>query len=90
MYAAELAGLAADGSGLQVDFVYTREAPPGWLEPIGRVRPDQLLSGVGGQPTESAFVCGPTGFVEAVANVLASSALPANRIRTERFGPTGG
>jgi ferredoxin-NADP reductase len=90
MYADELAALAADGSGLQVEFVYTREAPPGWSGPIGRVRPEQLLTDIGGRPAESAFVCGPTGFVEAVANVLAGSALPGNRIKTERFGPTGG
>jgi ferredoxin-NADP reductase len=90
MYADELASIAADGSGVDVDFVYTREAPPGWPGPVGRVRPEQLLAGVRGQAAEAAFVCGPTGFVEAVANILAGSGLEASRIRTERFGPTGG
>jgi ferredoxin-NADP reductase len=90
MYADELAAIAADGSGVDVELVYTREAPPGWPGPVGRVRPDQLLAGVRRQAAEAAFVCGPTGFVEAVANILAASGLEASRIRTERFGPTGG
>ncbi len=33
------------------------------------------------------FVCGPTGFVEAVANLLVAAGHDAARIRTERFGP---
>ena len=36
-----------------------------------------------------AFVCGPTRLVEGVANTLLEIGIPARRIRTERFGPTG-
>ena len=36
------------------------------------------------------FVCGPTGFVEAVADFLVDAGHDPRRIRTERFGPTGG
>jgi ferredoxin-NADP reductase len=90
MYAEELTDLAGDGSGLDVDFAYTRQAPADWTGSVGRVQPAQLLAGVGGQPAEAAFVCGPTGFVEAMADVLAGSGLDPGRIRTERFGPTGG
>jgi ferredoxin-NADP reductase len=36
------------------------------------------------------FVCGPTGFVEMVATTLVSLGHPPERVRTERFGPTGG
>jgi len=35
------------------------------------------------------YVCGPTLLVEAVANALVQMELPIERIRTERFGPTG-
>jgi ferredoxin-NADP reductase len=35
------------------------------------------------------YVCGPTALVEVAANALARLGLPADRIRTERFGPTG-
>jgi ferredoxin-NADP reductase len=36
----------------------------------------------------SVFVCGPTGFVEAVSDALLALGHPEERIRTERFGPT--
>jgi ferredoxin-NADP reductase len=34
-------------------------------------------------------VCGPTPFVEAVANALTGLGHDPGRIKTERFGPTG-
>jgi ferredoxin-NADP reductase len=34
--------------------------------------------------------CGPTGFVEGVAEALVALGHDPARIRTERFGPTGG
>jgi ferredoxin-NADP reductase len=36
------------------------------------------------------FVCGPTGFVEHVANLLVQLGRDPHAIKTERFGPTGG
>jgi ferredoxin-NADP reductase len=36
------------------------------------------------------FVCGPTPFVEGAAAALVDLGHDAARIRTERFGPTGG
>jgi ferredoxin-NADP reductase len=35
-------------------------------------------------------VCGPTPLVEAVAAALVDLGLPPDRVKTERFGPTGG
>jgi ferredoxin-NADP reductase len=40
-------------------------------------------------PGALAFVCGPTGFVEAVAGGLVELGLDPPRVKTERFGPTG-
>ena len=40
------------------------------------------------EPT--CYVCGPTGFVELVADLLVAAGHDTKRIRTERFGPTGG
>ena len=37
----------------------------------------------------TAFVCGSNGFVEAATRLLLDTGLPPERIRTERFGPTG-
>jgi len=36
------------------------------------------------------FVCGPTSLVETAAAMLLELGHDASRIRTERFGPTGG
>jgi ferredoxin-NADP reductase len=35
------------------------------------------------------FVCGPTLLVESVADSLVEIGIPPERIKTERFGPTG-
>jgi ferredoxin-NADP reductase len=37
-----------------------------------------------------AFVCGPTSFVETVAEGLVGLGYPPGRVKTERFGGTGG
>jgi ferredoxin-NADP reductase len=37
-----------------------------------------------------AYVCGPAGFVEAVSQTLVQSGYPPERVKTERFGATGG
>jgi ferredoxin-NADP reductase len=36
------------------------------------------------------YVCGPTAFVEVAASGLVELGHDAERIKTERFGPTGG
>ena len=35
------------------------------------------------------YLCGPTALVENAANALVRLGLPPDRVRTERFGPTG-
>jgi ferredoxin-NADP reductase len=37
-----------------------------------------------------AFVCGPTPLVETVATTLVGLGHEPTRVKTERFGPTGG
>jgi ferredoxin-NADP reductase len=46
-------------------------------------------AGFSPQAQPHVFVCGPTGFVEAVASALVSIGHQPERIRTERFGPSG-
>jgi ferredoxin-NADP reductase len=89
LYRDELARLA-NGSRA-VTITLTREAPAGWAGPLGRVGPE-LLSTAGWPPEEAplCFVCGPTPFVEVVADALVKLGHGAPNIRTERFGPTGG
>ena len=91
LYAGELARREQAGDGLEVTYVYTRTAPPGSGQPTGRINATTLTS-AGWPPDKSpaVFVCGPTGFVEAVADLLVRSGHGAGAIKTERFGPSGG
>ena len=90
-YAAELRSLERAGDGLDVAYVYTRTAPEGWPRPPGRIGADDLTAhGWRADVEPSCFVCGPTGFVEAVADILIDLGHDPRRIKTERFGPTGG
>jgi ferredoxin-NADP reductase len=88
LYARELAEPA---DGVEITITYTRRAPPGWSGPARRV--DRELLEQAGWPPEDAprvFACGPTTFVEAVAGTLVAMGHDPARVRTERFGATGG
>jgi ferredoxin-NADP reductase len=69
----------------------TRSQPPGWTGYARRVDAD-MLAEVGPDPAEQprVYVCGPTPFVEVVADALVDRGHDPQRVRTERFGPTGG
>lgn len=87
MYASELARLPG---GVDVSFRYTREAPEGYRGRVGRLdRRDIVADGWPADFAPSCFVCGPTGFVEAVADILVDEGHLPPRIKTERFGPVG-
>jgi ferredoxin-NADP reductase len=89
IYREELDGLG--GGGLTVVHTLTRSQPSGWTGYARRVDRELLLE-VGPAPAERprAYVCGPTPFVEAVAEALVQLGHEPSAIRTERFGPTGG
>ena len=91
IYREELEELAGRGDGFEAFFTLTREQPDGWRG-FGRRVDRELLDEVGWPAGDDplAYVCGPTGFVEAVASALVETGLPSLRIKTERFGPTGG
>ena len=78
-------------AGVEVVHTLTRAQPPGWSGRAGRV--DEALLGEVAWPAAReplAFVCGPTAFVEVVAQTLVELGYPPARVKTERFGPTGG
>ncbi len=77
--------------GVDVTQIYTRTTPEGWPSPPRRISVADVNSY--GWPAEfepTCFVCGPTGFVEAVADMLVALGHDPSRVKTERFGPTGG
>ena len=91
LYADEFRHRATADTGLTVRYAYTREVPAGWTEPPHRVNAATIAAET--WPPDLAptcYVCGPTAFVEAVANLLIAARHDASHIRTERFGPTGG
>lgn len=91
IYRDELARLADGGDGLDVVHTLTRTQPPGW-DGYSRRVDRELLDEVAPAPSELAvaYVCGPTPFVEAFAEGLVGLGHDPQRIRIERFGPTGG
>jgi ferredoxin-NADP reductase len=91
IYADELATLTRDADGVEIAHTLTRSTPEGWPGRRGRVD-RALLAQLAWAPDERplAYVCGPTGFVEAVASALVELGHDPRRVLTERFGPTGG
>ena len=83
-YADELRRRAQDDHGLEVTVVQTRFGAD-----ARRITAADLATH--GWPAELApacFVCGPTGFVETVADILVALGHDPRRVRTERFGPS--
>lgn len=90
-YPGELRARAGSDAGLAVTVTYSRQVPPGHARPPARLGGADLRR-AGWPPGQAAtcFVCGPTGFVETVADTLVSLGHDPGTIRTERFGPSGG
>jgi ferredoxin-NADP reductase len=83
--------LDAPAPGVEVHHTLTRAQPPGWTGYARRVDAE-LLADVAWPTHEDprAFICGPTSFVEVVASGLVRLGYQPERVKTERFGATGG
>jgi len=92
IYQAELEAMTQTDNSFTLLLDYTRQAPPGWAGYHRRIDAAMLAEVVAhfGEAQPQAFVCGPTGLVESVANGLLAAGLAPEMILTERFGPTGG
>jgi ferredoxin-NADP reductase len=91
IYRDEIDRLAAAGTGLELGYTLTRSQPAGW--PGYRRRIDSaMLAEFAWTPDQKplTFICGPTPLVESAAEALVQLGHEAARIKTERFGPTGG
>ena len=88
LYSAELQQRASE---LPIAFAYTRAVPSGWPVPPRRVDAKTIADATWDSSfMPTSYVCGPTAFVETVADLLKSAGHDPARIKTERFGPTGG
>lgn len=91
IYERELGRLAAADKTFEVIHTLTRSQPPGWTGYRRRID-DAMLAEVAWPPADRplAYICGPTRLVESVASTLTMLGHEPARVKTERFGPTGG
>jgi ferredoxin-NADP reductase len=91
IYREELDQLSARDTTLEVYHTLTRTQPPNWTGYRRRID-QELLREVAWSPEQLplTYVCGPTPLVESVAAELVSLGHDPARVKTERFGPTGG
>jgi len=90
-YRDELRKRSENDPSLTLTYAYTRTTPKDWPRPPGRI--DALLVANAAWPSKlvpTCYVCGPTPFVESAAGFLSACGNSSDKIRTERFGPTGG
>jgi ferredoxin-NADP reductase len=73
--------------GPETTVVYSRQAPPGWARPAGRLTGRDLAPALRAGAT--AYVCGSPAFADAASDLLVELGQPVEGIRVERFGPTG-
>jgi ferredoxin-NADP reductase len=73
--------------GPETTVVFTREAPPGWPRPPGRLTPGDI--GPALLPGATTYICGSAGFADAASDLVVGLGVPTERVRVERFGPTG-
>ena len=90
IYRDELAHLA-ENDETDIRFTLTREWPDRWSGYRRRVD-REMVEQVAWSPEDRplVYVCGPNGFVEAVADAMVELGHDQASIRTERFGPSGG
>jgi ferredoxin-NADP reductase len=91
IYQEELDMLSGLADGLEVNHTLTRSQPPGWAGYRRRID-REMLAEVGWTPDQRplCYICGPTPLVESVAQSLVELGVSPDRVKTERFGPTGG
>lgn len=91
IYRDELDDVSKQEQNITIYHSLTRTQPTGWTGYSRRIDVNllrELIWPVQEHPL--AFICGPTQFVETAASGLLSLGYEASRIKTERFGPTGG
>jgi ferredoxin-NADP reductase len=89
-YRDELQRMAAGDADLKIVATLTREQPADWRGHTGRIDRDLLVS-VAWSPQQRPliYICGPTSLVETMASLLRTQGHAPERLKTERFGPTG-
>jgi ferredoxin-NADP reductase len=79
----------ADELGDDAVLTFTREPPEGWTGHTGRIDAELIAANGAAAGAAIAFICGSNGFVESASRLALAAGFEPERIRTERFGPTG-
>lgn len=91
VYRDDLARISSNGSGLETIYTLTRSQPADWTGYRRRIDTEMLRQVAWPRDRRpQTFICGGTAFVEAAAASLVALGHEPARIKTERFGPTGG
>lgn len=89
IYREELLAYGREYDRVEVRFALTREWPEDYTGHTGRIDRALLEQVLPPADRPLIYVCGPNGFVETAASYLVELGHAPDRIRTERFGPTG-
>jgi ferredoxin-NADP reductase len=90
-YRDELQAISDGVDSVTLTYAYTRATPRGWPKPPGRIDASVIAETTwSSKLIPTCYVCGPTSFVESAAALLVACGNRPDKIRTERFGPTGG
>ena len=73
--------------GPEATVVYSRRAPLDADRPAGRIGRPDLEPAI--LPDATTYVCGSARFADAASGLVVDLGVPVERIRVERFGPTG-
>jgi ferredoxin-NADP reductase len=72
--------------GPQTAVIYTSQSPPGSSRPAGVIKSDDIPA----VPDSGlVFICGSERFAEAAADLVLASGVATDRLRIEKFGPSG-
>lgn len=90
-YRDELQAIADRVDSVTVKYAYTRATPRDWPRPPARIDASVIAETTwSSKLIPTCYVCGPTSFVETTAALLLACGNRPDKIKTERFGPTGG
>jgi ferredoxin-NADP reductase len=72
--------------GPQTNIIYTAQSPPGSPRPAGLIKSDDIPA----VPDSGlVYICGSERFAETAADLVLASGVANDRLRIEKFGPSG-
>jgi ferredoxin-NADP reductase len=74
-------------TGPETTLVFTREAPPDSVRAVGRLQAADVEHALLHDAT--VYICGSDPFCNAAGDLCVNLGIPTERIRVERFGPSG-